>query len=155
MQKRLSDGLRFCLVFVLKNDPGDIMKKRFVGHPLMTRAYGAVLVRQISKKSFNRNGIETSVRPNGTPVMPVLRSRSARRPDVHFSFSFAIDHLETIQVCQKSRYVKNPGMSNIRACQKSGYVKNQGMSKVRVRQKSGYVKKLRLSIIRVCQARFS
>ena len=87
--------------------------------------------------------------------MPVLRSRSARRPDVHFSLSFAIDYPETIRVCQKSGYVKNPGMSKIRVCQKSGYVKNPGMSKIRVCQKSGYVKILGMSKIRVCQARFS
>ena len=38
------------------------------------------------------------------------------------------NYLETIRVCQKSRYVKNPGMSKIRVCQKSGYVKHPGMS---------------------------
>ena len=50
------------------------------------------------------------------------------------------NYLETIRVCQKSGYVKNPGMSKIRVCQKSGYVKNPGMSKIRVCQKCGYVK---------------
>ena len=103
MQKWLSDGqdqqisevsqvvfggelqlrnLRFCLsFFCLKMTPGKSWKSNFSGIPRRLGPTGPCLCDR-SRKKLQTNGIETSVRPNGTPVMPILRSRSTVKKTV-------------------------------------------------------------------------
>ncbi len=52
-----------------------IMKIKLFGHPFKTRAYGTVSVQKGVRKVVPIRPIESSVRPNGTSVIPVLRSR--------------------------------------------------------------------------------
>ena len=73
------------------------MKIKLFGHPLKTRAYGTVPVCDRSRKMLQKNGIETSVRPNGTPVMPILRSRNTQKFFVFVQIvaSFGIELITT------------------------------------------------------------
>ena len=61
--------------------PREIMKTRFVGHSLKPRALGTSLCSR-APNSIQESLNESSVRPNGTPVMPVLRSKSTAKKTV-------------------------------------------------------------------------
>ena len=56
------------------------------------------------KKRNLKNGIETSVRPNGTPVMPVLRSRSTVKKTVRKKNGLVATQ-ETVRIKGKSQFV--------------------------------------------------
>ena len=62
----------FCKIFFSKD-----MKIELCGHPLNRRPLGTPLDAR-APNSFQDSLNESSVRPNGTPVMPILRSRKTQ-----------------------------------------------------------------------------
>ena len=95
-------------VFFFVEGPNTNMKIELFGHPLNPRALGIPLCpRAPNSVQDSLNG--SSVRPNGTPVMPILRSRKTQ-----FLFSSFHFHFERLSAVWKTlaRGKENSNRSN-------------------------------------------